>query len=252
MKLPSFARHRTTMVGLGVGAVVATATAATMAWALPVASTPIHACVARAGGAARIVGAGVACRSTERAVSWNATGPAGTRGVAGPAGPAGPAAGAAGPANAYGTPASLTCTAAKQGKLAGDQPDGTSAITQVTFDAQSPHDAATGLPTGKRVYKPLVVTKPVDAASPQYLQAMINNEDLTTCVVLFSRGATGIYRITLGHAGLAEDTLQKGDTRLASQGPFNEYEQLSFVFRTITVEHLASGHVAEDSLTPAA
>lgn len=71
----------------------------------------IHACVADAGGAVRIIG-GDSCRAGERFLTWRKSGdpgpqgPQGAQGPAGPAGPAGPvgAAGTAGTAGAAGPP----------------------------------------------------------------------------------------------------------------------------------------------------
>ena len=68
------------------------------------ASAPIHACVAKAGGA-RLVASG-RCRRGEKAVTWNQTGATGAPGPIGPAGDAGPAgaAGAGGSPGAAGGP----------------------------------------------------------------------------------------------------------------------------------------------------
>src|SRR5262249_28117330 len=61
----------------------------------------IHSCVNNSNGADRIVGGSGTCLTSEHAVHWAITGPAGTQGVPGPAGPAGPQ-GPPGPAGATG------------------------------------------------------------------------------------------------------------------------------------------------------
>lgn len=73
------------------------------------AEDPVHVCVSMRSGAARVVNASGHCRSTERAVSWNARGlqgAAGSRGIRGAQGPQGTggAAGATGAAGRAGQP----------------------------------------------------------------------------------------------------------------------------------------------------
>src|SRR5579859_425902 len=104
---------RRTKIMIGIGAVLAAGIATASAVAFAVGPGPdgvIHACVnngtalGSTKGAIRIVDPGVACKSTETAMSWNQTGPQGPlgpQGIAGPAGPIGPA-GPAGPAGAPG------------------------------------------------------------------------------------------------------------------------------------------------------
>jgi hypothetical protein len=53
-------------------------------------TSEIFACVAKANGATRIVGANTRCNKSEKRVSWNRTGLRGVQGARGPAGPVGP------------------------------------------------------------------------------------------------------------------------------------------------------------------
>ena len=57
---------------------------------IPGADGVFHACYAIKGGAVRLVDAGVACKATEVAISWNQAGPQGPPGAQGPEGPQGP------------------------------------------------------------------------------------------------------------------------------------------------------------------
>ncbi len=61
----------------------------------------ISACYQKAQGQLRVVPAGQKCRPSEKALSWNQTGPQGATGPQGPAGPQGPT-GPAGPQGATG------------------------------------------------------------------------------------------------------------------------------------------------------
>ena len=68
---------------------IVVATVASVAWAVTSANGKIVACAKKSNGDLRLVGAAKDCRKTERAVTWNTTGPQGPRGPAGPPGEAG-------------------------------------------------------------------------------------------------------------------------------------------------------------------
>jgi type VI secretion system secreted protein Hcp len=54
-----------------------------------------------------------------------------------------------------------------------------------SHEVDSPRDAASGLPTGKRQHKPIVVTKEIDKSTPLLMSALINNENLTDVELRF-------------------------------------------------------------------
>ena len=67
--------------------------------------------------------------------------------------------------NAY-----LTLKGQKQGDIKGSTTqkgrEGTIMVIAQSHEIVSPRDAASGLPTGKRQHKPMVITKEVDKSSP--------------------------------------------------------------------------------------
>src|SRR4051812_1605578 len=81
-----------TIAALGAGAAVGVA-------AIPSADGTIHACVANADGAVRIIDteAGATCPATSKPLDWNQQGPPGAPGPAGPPGDPGPAGGPTAP-----------------------------------------------------------------------------------------------------------------------------------------------------------
>ena len=87
----------------------------------------IQACRHERSGLLRVVSHAGSCRRSERALSWNAAGPAGAQGPPGPAGPTGAdgAAGAAGPAGATG-PQGLSGPAGPAGPVGPAGPAGES------------------------------------------------------------------------------------------------------------------------------
>jgi type VI secretion system secreted protein Hcp len=52
-------------------------------------------------------------------------------------------------------------------------------VNSVVFGVGSPYDVATGLATGKRVARPVKITKPFDRSSPLLHLATVTNESLT-------------------------------------------------------------------------
>jgi len=50
-----------------------------------------------------------------------------------------------------------------------------------------PHDIQSGLPTGKRVHKELVVTKVFDKTSPKFYQALVQGERMQDVTLQFYR-----------------------------------------------------------------
>ncbi|HET8583951.1 MAG TPA: hypothetical protein VFL65_11915 [Jatrophihabitans sp.] len=104
--VPSAPRRRRALI-------LATATAGLLATgggiayaagAIPAPNGVINGCYQKAQGQLRVVTTGTQCRKSEKAISWNQTGPQGATGPQGPAGPTGPQgpAGTTGPQGATG------------------------------------------------------------------------------------------------------------------------------------------------------
>jgi type VI secretion system (T6SS) effector Hcp len=65
-------------------------------------------------------------------------------------------------------------------------------------ETTSPRDTATGQASGKRIHKPISITKQWDAASPQLFQALVNNETLNQCSLnLLRRTRTDRMKFTI-------------------------------------------------------
>jgi type VI secretion system secreted protein Hcp len=118
-------------------------------------------------------------------------------------------------------------------------------VLSFQMGVQSPQDSTTGRPSGKRQYKPVVITKEWGAASPQALTACATNEVLTDVAIEFSKvrpnGQEYIYQtVSLTDAILVaveRFTRQQDGTLLLPPGPANtfELESWSFTFRKIEV-----------------
>jgi len=104
----------------------------------------------------------------------------------------------------------------------------------------SPRDAASGLPTGKRQHRPLIVTKYIDRTTPQFYSALVNNESLITVTFRFFQNdakgtATNYLTITLTDASLA---------RVANDYP--NLETLEFVYQRVVWLHVPTGTTTVD------
>jgi type VI secretion system secreted protein Hcp len=151
------------------------------------------------------------------------------------------------PFNAY-----LVMRVQKQGDIKGGATEkgreGSIPLISVAYDVETPLDPASGLPTGKRVHKPIAVVKVIDQATPKLLQALVTDEVLTSVKVEFWRPVPEVvspyFIIALTNALTVGITLNpSGDD--ASR----EYEQVQFTYQKITWTYPETGDSAEDDWT---
>ena len=70
----------------------------------------------------------------------------------------------------------MQVTAWKQGKFKGEKGSYNIPILAYGLDVVVPLDPSSGLASGRRQWKPIVVTKTIDASSPQFMQSLVTNE----------------------------------------------------------------------------
>jgi type VI secretion system secreted protein Hcp len=129
------------------------------------------------------------------------------------------------------------------------------AIECTAFSTQdiSPRDAASGLPAGKRMHKPIVITTQFDKATPLLLNSLYTNENLEKVVIKFFRAgtngiATNFATITLTNANLAQidQSVDRGTTAAEKPGPY--IVKLSLVYQKIEItQGTTGGEMASDS-----
>jgi type VI secretion system secreted protein Hcp len=117
-------------------------------------------------------------------------------------------------------------------------------IIAFSAGAESPRDAASGQASGKRQHKPIVITKEIDEASPQLLQAVTTNELLKEVVIQSVRpdpkGKGQVYQtITLTNAAIAKVKGVSGKNK-------NEEERFQFTFQKIEVTDVQGKKTATD------
>jgi type VI secretion system secreted protein Hcp len=141
------------------------------------------------------------------------------------------------PLNAY-----LTLKGQKQGAIKGvvtqEGREGSILVHSFSNEILSPRDPQSGLPTGKRMHKPIFILKEVDRASPQLWEALVNNENLTQWELKFwSTSTTGkekqTYTIELVNASIASIREYMPDNEDPAKANLPLLEEISFTYQKI-------------------
>jgi type VI secretion system secreted protein Hcp len=152
--------------------------------------------------------------------------------------------------NAY-----LTLTAETQGKIDGscDQADreGTMEIYGWSHEVISPRDAASGLPTGKRQHKPLIITKAIDKATPLLMSVLVSNENVTEFRLdCYRPSPAGLeeqyFTIELHNANCAGIRQEQLNNKYSENMSMEVREHVSFTYQKITWTFQEGGVSADD------
>jgi type VI secretion system secreted protein Hcp len=130
-------------------------------------------------------------------------------------------------------------------------------VIAVSHSIISPRDAASGLPTGKRMHKPFVITKELDKSSPLLYNILVNNENITTWKLEHwtpqtdQRTGTGTeiqhFTIELENANIASIDYRMANNKHPDLMKFAEYEDVSFTYEKITWTWMKGGIMSSDS-----
>jgi len=120
----------------------------------------------------------------------------------------------------------------------------------------TPRDAASGLPTGKRQHKPLIITKEIDKSSPILYQIMVNNENISDFELQFwqpqIKAATGSgsevqhFTIKLFNANIAQINECMLDNKIPSNMSIPLLETVAFTYQKIEWTWVDGGITAND------
>jgi type VI secretion system secreted protein Hcp len=134
---------------------------------------------------------------------------------------------------------------AKQGALKGAVAAASYAgqiqVNSVDFGVGSPSDVSTGLATGKRVARPVHITKPMDQSSPLLHTSCVTNESLTVTISYVVEGQ--------GHKAYATVALTNAMIRdFASTASFDgtAVETISFTYTKIEFTWTDGGITSTD------
>lgn len=116
-------------------------------------------------------------------------------------------------------------------------------VDDVAWNVVSPRDAASGLPTGRRLHKPVSLRLRRSAATLTLANSLTANETLTSVrVKWFERDAsTGLYapsqELVLTNASMASISMYT----LREQGELVTYVDVTLTYQTIGIEDHATG-----------
>lgn len=149
----------------------------------------------------------------------------------------------------------IKATGQKQGAIIGGVTqkghEGSSLGFKYELNVASPRDPQSGLPTGRRQYKPLLVSKAWDRASVPLFAAFITNENLTQVELQFvTTTLTGVqqllYTVKLTNASIASITQQIGDPTNIDETMEPQLETLALTFQRIKLTWADGGFEAQD------
>jgi type VI secretion system secreted protein Hcp len=129
--------------------------------------------------------------------------------------------------------------------------DGSILLFAFDHDILSPRDIASGLPTGKRQHKPVLVTKEIDKSSPLLYTVLCNNENLTEVVFKFWKpSASGkevqYYTIKLTNANIAARKTYFPNMLIAENTKLPHLEEVAFTYQKIEWTWEDGGITSED------
>ncbi len=128
-------------------------------------------------------------------------------------------------------------------------------VIAVSHEITSPRDPQSGLPTGKRMHKPFVITKELDKSSPLLYNALCNNENITEFELQFfspNTKAVGVglevnnYTVRLTNANIADIRFTMLNNKNPELAKFAEYEEIAFTYQKITWTWMDGGITASD------
>src|SRR5437867_1025476 len=129
-------------------------------------------------------------------------------------------------------------------------------VIAVSHEVISPRDPASGLPTGKRMHKPFVITKELDKSSPLLYNALVNNENLSEWELQFwtpqikATGGMGTevqhYTVKLVNANIASISFRMLNNKNPELMKYAEFEEVAFTYQKIIWTWTDGGVTAED------
>ena len=119
-----------------------------------------------------------------------------------------------------------------------------------------PRDAQSGLPSGKRIHQPLVITKSVDKSTPKLYQTLVTGEHLKNVTIKFYRinpmgKEEHYFTVTLEDAVIVmvrpySNALNLNDPLATTRWP-PDLEDITFVYKKIKWTWEIDGIESEDS-----
>lgn len=124
-------------------------------------------------------------------------------------------------------------------------------VIAVNHEILTPRDAASGMATGKRQHKPLVITKEVDKSTPLLYNILTNNENCTKWSLEFWQPSSSgkefqHYTIELINANLCSIKLEMLNNKYPENMQLKEREHVAFTYQKIIWTWNDGGITAEE------
>ncbi len=129
-------------------------------------------------------------------------------------------------------------------------------VIAVSHEVVSPRDPASGLPTGKRMHKPFVITKELDKSSPLLYTVLCTNENIPEWELQFwtpqLSAASGVgaekqhYTIKLTNANIASISFRMLNNKNPELTRYTEFEEVAFTYQKIEWTWMDGGISASD------
>lgn len=125
-------------------------------------------------------------------------------------------------------------------------------VVAVEHEVVSPRDPASGQATGKRMHKPFVITKELDASSPLLYAAFTTNETLPTWELQFCAPAVGTgtevmrYTVQLTNACISGIRFHMLNNKNPELARYAEFEEIAFTYQRIDWTWIPGGKTSGD------
>ncbi len=136
----------------------------------------------------------------------------------------------------------LSIVGARQGPILGSVTqkgrEGKILVIAASHEIVAPRDPQSGIPTGKRMHKPFMLTKELDRASPLLFAVLCTNENVVSAQIDFwTSTATGQeklrYTVRLTNANLSTINFKMANLRVPRLSRLTEYEELALTYEKI-------------------
>jgi type VI secretion system secreted protein Hcp len=124
-------------------------------------------------------------------------------------------------------------------------------VIAMSHEIISPRDPASGLPTGKRMHKPMLITKELDKATPLLYNVLVNNENVQEWELQFWRpSATGAeqqhFTVKLTNGNIASIAQRMPNNKNPELMKYETYEEIAFTYQKIEWTWTDGGITAMD------
>jgi type VI secretion system secreted protein Hcp len=130
-------------------------------------------------------------------------------------------------------------------------------VSAFNHEIVSPRDSASGLPTGKRMHKPFVITKELDKSTPLLYTALVTNEKLTQfelkCFAPSVGGRIGgvgvetnHFTIKLTNANIVSIRSVMSNNNISDLATLPVMEEITFTYQKIEWTWVDGGITAQD------